>query len=312
MKIRKFNSHNFTNAAHLQFHEEVLQKLESDKALARLFPRQIATYKSCIKAEDCSHKVPLKSLNTAKINTVAKCSNTLVLSFRYQLKSIQVSTLDTKVQDAVDQIMLYLENYKICRIRRQLEKLSAMKNLVDDLRMHCKEEIRLLKLENEVNLLAANAEAYQHHTTARLVELQNRPALKMKEARKQTEAAFAKLSEVINASITLETVSEEVCADFVTFTNTTIMKYYQVLKQRRMANQETDSQEVTSDEPLVEPVAEQEMSDELTTVANLVRDDMTPEVSTNQEVMVRGLFTHAPDFGSKIPLPQSNIPLPYS
>lgn len=229
MEINKISLIRMNNGAHFLYNTDFYTRVDAETAVKEKITEALARYKQAIELEDEALKVSQKSLNTDKIAEFDSKRDSLFIAIKSIVKA-QLTVSDTAVHDAAIRVSQLIKDYNI-DVRGQLDKETGLLiNLINDLENKYAAEVEKLGLGMFLTQLKESNFSVRNFTGSRNKELLEKPAYKLAEARKITDAAYQEVVKLINAHAALE--GDALYKNLITLQNQEIVHYkQQVLKQ---------------------------------------------------------------------------------
>ena len=229
MEINKISVSRMNNGAHFLYNTDFYTRIDADTAVKEKLTEALARYKQVIDNEDEALKISQKSLNTDKIVEFDEKRDSLVAAVKAVVRA-QLTVVDVNVHNAAVKIEQALKDYSI-NTKDQLDKETGLLvNLIYDLENKYADEVEKLALSMFLTQLKEANENVRKYTDLRNKELLEKPAYKLSEARKATDAVYLEVVKQINAHAVLE--GDALYKNLITLQNQEIVHYkQQVLKQ---------------------------------------------------------------------------------
>lgn len=243
MEINKISVSRMNNGAHFLYNTDFYARVDADTAVKEKITEALARYKQAIDLEDEALKISQKSLNTDKIVEFDSKRDSLFIAVKSVVKA-QLAVSNPEIHNAAVKIMQLIKDYGI-DVKGQLDKETGlMVNLIYDLENKCADEVEKLGLGLFLSQLKEANNNVRTYTDSRNKELLEKPAYKLAEARKLTDAAYLEVVKLINAHAVLEGTA--LYKNLITLQNQEIIHYkQQVLKQP--ASSSTDAPFIPTD-----------------------------------------------------------------
>ena len=225
--ISKFRTARLTNAAHKQFHEEFLEKLQTSDAVKQKLAVQLANYVQVLQKEDTYYKLTERSVFTEKIHSACSLCGNVYGAMRATIYYKKKMADTEEVKDAATRLIYFLDSHRIARVNKYIRKLSLFKSLADDILAQYSEEMEVLGIREEVTSLKNLSTDMQTLIGVRTAERQSIPPQALKKARQDVDTCYKNIVEVINAYSVLSEEENEF-TDVIEYENAQIRRYMKV------------------------------------------------------------------------------------
>lgn len=229
MEINNISLARMNNGAHFLYNTDFYTRIIADTAVKEKVLEVLSRYKIAIDNEDVALKVSQKSLNTDYIQNFDNKRDSLFNAIKAVVRA-QLTVSDVSVHNAAAKINQLFKDYKI-DTKEQLDKETGLLvNFIYDLENKCAAEVEKLALGLFLTQLKEANNNVRTYTDSRNKELLDKPAYKMTEARKVTDAVYQEVVKQINAHAVLE--GDATYKNLIALQNQEIVHYkQQVLKQ---------------------------------------------------------------------------------
>lgn len=227
LTITKFRTSRLTNAAHKQFHEEFLEKLQTSEAVKQKLSVQLANYVQSLQTEDTYYKLTEKSMFTEKIHSVCSLCSSVYSAMRATIYYKKKMAVTDEVKDAATRMIYFLDSHRISRVNKYIRKLSLFKSLADDILAQYSKDMEVLGIGDEVTSLKTLSTDMQNLISVRTAERQSVPAGALKAARREVDDCYQVIVERINAYSVLSE-GENGFKDVIEYENAQIRRYMRV------------------------------------------------------------------------------------
>ncbi|MDD6473712.1 MAG: DUF6261 family protein [Bacteroidales bacterium] len=225
--ITKFRTSRLTNAAHKQFHEEFLEKLQTSDAVKQKLSVQLANYVQSLQTEDTYYKLTEKSMFTEKIHSVCSLCSSVYSAMRATIYYKKKMAVTDEVKDAATRMIYFLDSHRISRVNKYIRRLSLFKSLADDILAQYSKDMEVLGIGDEVTSLKTLSTDMQNLISVRTAERQSIPAGALKAARREVDDCYQVIVERINAYSVLSE-GENGFKDVIEYENAQIRRYMRV------------------------------------------------------------------------------------
>lgn len=229
MEIDKISVSRMNNGAHYLYNTDFYTRINADTAVKGKLTDVLSRYKQAIDREDEALKISQKSLNTDKIIEFDGKRDSLLSAIKAIIKA-QQAVSDMSVHKAAITVEQLLKDYNI-NTKDQLDKETGLLvNLIYDLENKYADEVEKLALGMFLTQLKEANDNVRKYTDSRNKELLDKPAYKLLETRKATDAVYQDVVKQINAHAVLE--GDALYKNLIMLQNQEIVHYkQQVLKQ---------------------------------------------------------------------------------
>lgn len=248
LKVKSINISQMNKGAHWNYMETVVSCLDKFEAVKTKVQTEYSSLLSAMETEKKYFTVSKKSESTAEIEESDRLRDMHYSGFSGAVDYALLSSDATKVKYA-QQLKQYIKDSGVKTKDQRDKQTGRMTNFLTGLRAKFATEIEALNLEEIVANMERENEAVKAHIEERAEEYGSRTKGALKSARADTDDAYRKLVEKVNALIVIE--GEEVYVDFVKMLNAEIERYKrEVLNQpsKKDDEEEDDDRPVTGEE----------------------------------------------------------------
>jgi hypothetical protein len=233
MRIESINSHNLTQALHLQLAGEAKGLIEKfDPSVLKIVP-QFEKFRISVEKEDLCYKIIRKSdLSEAKENADQE-RDTLIIGINNGVKAA-LRHFDPAVIEAAKRLKIVLDTYNTPKPLQDLPydaETVAVNNLLQEFDGKYSADVQITGLTPWVAELRQRNDKFDRLAKAYNEQQAEKPSFKFKDVRRETDEAYKEIVLVINALIVME--GEMIYAPFVNELNTLIKHYNDLLAQHR-------------------------------------------------------------------------------
>jgi hypothetical protein len=230
MKIKSIKNRQLTNALHLQFMIEVVVLIVKFNMAAKL-GALIDAFRMLVDREDLSQKVVRKSsLSDLKAEKDLERDN-LLLGIQDALKSL-LRHFDANIRTAANRLKIVFDAYNSPTPMKDLPydaETVSINNMLQEFEGKYAADVQFTGINGWVDKLKASNNDFDQLAKSYNIEQSEKPAVRTKDARKDTDAAYDKIVTAVNGLIVIE--GEDSFAQFVSEINTLIKHYNDLLAQ---------------------------------------------------------------------------------
>jgi hypothetical protein len=231
MQIESINSHNLTQALHLQLAGEAQGLIEKfDPSVLKIVP-QFESFRISVEKEDLSYKIIRKSdLSEAKENADQE-RDTIIIGINDGVRAA-LRHFSPAVNEAAKRLKIVLDTYNTPRPLQDLPydaETAAVNNLLQEFEGKYSADVQITGLTPWVAELHQRNDRFDRLAKAYNEQQAAKPSFKFKDVRRETDEAFKKIVLVINALVVME--GESAYAPFITELNTLIKHYNDLIAQ---------------------------------------------------------------------------------
>lgn len=237
MKIMNVKSEKLRNEEHFQFQSEFKELVERFTPVTLGIETAFAAYLPLYANEAEALDVIRKSAVTDEIANADHLRDT---TFRGMCDTVKGATnhfTPTK-REAAERIQIAIDHFGNINTKPYDEQTASIKTLLADLNTAYSEDVTTLRLEEWITELQANNDAFEALMNERYSDDAGKTQLKMKEVRKEVDAAYHTITTRIDALAVVN--GPETYTPFVNELNTRIEKYNNMLAQRKGRNAKSD------------------------------------------------------------------------
>ena len=230
MKVEKLSLQELRNAAHCQFHTDCLGTVSKHSADALNIRDQYSEYQRACQTEAEAWAGIAKSASTQEI---VDCDHAREITLRGFISQVRcnLNHFDESMRGCARRVLAIVDEC-VNMVPRPYDEESAMITcLTTDLRTKAWTDLECLCLTDWCTQLEAQNTEFITLETSRNSEECNRTELSMKQARKQTDAAYQKMVERINALVVI--AGEDSYREFVQEVNTRIERAMTAMTQSK-------------------------------------------------------------------------------
>ncbi len=229
MKIKSARFSYFRNNEHFQFHTEVKDLLTAESTVRVKVNDPLSRFLSAYNNEDDALVKISKSATTEEMEISDKKR---AHTFRGAVDATKsaLNHFDPQVCSAAKRLKIVFDTYGNLAALPLNEKTSAIYNLIQELTGRSVEEVQKVGLTEWVTELDNNNKAFELLVKKRNDEHAAKTELRVVVCRKELDAAYYEIVEIINALIIIEGI--ELFEPFVRKLNTFIDKYNQIVAHR--------------------------------------------------------------------------------
>jgi hypothetical protein len=223
VKIEKIHLNNERNDAHFQFMTEFRDLVTAQTAAALKIAPQFNTFMRLYNREDEALKKISASAFTPKIHE-ADADRDETLTGMYEVSKGMCKHWIPATRDAARRVQVVLKTYKHSGSKPINEETSAIYNLVQELRTEkYVVDVETAGLTAWVNELERRNNAVETLVKGRFNEGASKTDVVLKDARRETDAAFWDICDIINVYVILEGAANY--ETFIRTLNEVIKKY---------------------------------------------------------------------------------------
>jgi hypothetical protein len=230
MKIKNIILRVLRNTEHFQFIKETVGLIILIGALSMKILKEFETLRACFRAEDEAYKKIVKSKVTDKIETADKRRDNTWRGVIDAVKSA-LRHYEPNVVEAAKRILIVINTFGNIAAKALNEGTADFYNLLQELNKNYADDLKTLNLEGWTAQLEAENKECEQLIIARNDEKTGKTKLTMKQCREDTDRAFYKLVDRINALILVD--GDEDYAEFVDKLNGFIDTYNNAVARRR-------------------------------------------------------------------------------
>jgi hypothetical protein len=236
MKIEIINTQHLSQALHLQFAGETKSLVKKFNFISSKIAPQYAIFCTSVENEELCFKIIRKS-DLSEAKEIADKARDAVITGINEAVRTALRHFDASVNDAAKRLKIVLDAYNTPRTLTDLpydaETVSVF-NLLQEFEGKYAPDVQLTGLADWVTELRTRNEAFDRLAKAYNEQKAEKPPLRMKDARSETDKAYKNVVLVINALIVMEGETEY--APFVTEMNELIKHYSDLSAQHRGRN----------------------------------------------------------------------------
>ncbi|MDR0939254.1 MAG: DUF6261 family protein [Mediterranea sp.] len=191
------------NAAHHNFHLDMLTIIKADKTVCAQAAKQLQVYEQAFEAEELARSISRKSFFTDAIAQGDKERDALYRTLQSNVKNFSKLN-DPTTQNACKLLTQALKDYSVDADNQLSIETGGLVSLLNDLRGKYKDEVEALSLTHTVNLLYEANEKVRLIMLARNKEAGGKPAGAMRNARVILDKAYIAFAKYLNASVLME------------------------------------------------------------------------------------------------------------
>ncbi|MDR2125328.1 MAG: DUF6261 family protein [Prevotellaceae bacterium] len=230
MNILKIDFHSLRNEEWFQFMTEFKYLVEKSTpetlGVAELFTLFLTNYAD----SDTAAELIRKSPETAKMLEADNKRDATFRGFADAVASY-ANHFNADKQRAAEDLAIVLDHFGNLAKKPSNEETAGMYNLLQELNGKHAPQVQLLAIADWVQELEQNNNDYETLVKQRNTELAERPKVRMVDARRQTQDAYRKIVERIEALILVN--GADAYAAFVNELNTFIKRYNNIVSQRQ-------------------------------------------------------------------------------
>jgi len=223
MKIVKFDTNHLHNDAHFQFMTEFRDLVTAQTAATLKITPQFNTFMRLYNREDEALRKVSASAFTPKIHE-ADAERDETLAGMYEVSKGMCRHWIPATRDAARRVQVVLKTYKHSGSKPINEETSAIYNLVQELRTDkYADDAETAGLTEWVNELERRNNAVETLVKGRFNEGASKTDVVLRDARRETDAAYGDICDIINVYVLLEGAANY--ETFVRTLNEVIKKY---------------------------------------------------------------------------------------
>jgi hypothetical protein len=231
MKIKNIKNRLLTNALHLQFMIETVVLIAKFNIVVVKLGALFDAFREEVNREDLSQKIVRKSsLSDLKAEKDLERDN-ILSGIQDALKSL-LRHFDANVRAAANRLKIVFDTYNspipVKDLPYDAETVS-INNMLQEFEGKYAADIQLTGMSGWVSELKARNNEFDQLTKSYNEEQSEKPAVKTKDARKNTDFAYKKIVTAVNGILILE--GDDNYAQFVAEINTLIKHYNDLLAQ---------------------------------------------------------------------------------
>ena len=232
MVIKKITLMYLRNEEHFQIHTDFKKLTELSNPATLGITEKFSAYLPMYADEQVALDVIRKSEATDDIAVADALRDGTFRGMSDFVKSA-ANHFNSEKRQAAAHIQLVFDHYGNLTTKPYDEETAAISKLTEELLKHTA-DITLLGLAEWITELQANNQAFDELKKSRYTEASSKTQLRMKEVRVRADAAYAKVTEHINALIVVN--GEAAYAAYVNELNQRIDSYSNLLAQRKGRN----------------------------------------------------------------------------
>jgi len=232
MVIVKIDLKNLRNEEHYQFHTDFKKLTEESNPATLGVTEKFSAYLPANANEGVGLDVIRKSEATDDIADADAMRDGTFRGMTHFVKSA-ANHFNSEKREAAARIQLIFDYHGNLTVKPYDEETAAISNLTEELEKHTA-DITLLGLPEWITELKANNKSFADLKKLRYTETSSKTQLRMKEVRVLVDAAYAKVTEHINALIVIN--GEAAYDRYVNELNQRIDSYSKLLAQRKGRN----------------------------------------------------------------------------
>ncbi len=227
--MKKIHLNQLQNAEHLAFLSDISTLLENvDIEVLTDLKAQLST---SVKNEELAQKEIVKSEHTLTLSELDRKRDDLYRGLVHHLKAQHYSPLDDN-RKAAEKVMIVLDTYGNILHHNYQKETTEIQNLIADLKSDMYVlEVSKIGLTEWVNWLQTANDDFNETYVSRRDEYASRPDYNLKAIRKESDAVFKKVQEVVGALQVLQ--PSESLTEFVTKANASIDKWKEIVALRK-------------------------------------------------------------------------------
>ena len=241
MEISKVKLHDLRNEEHYSFHNETNNLVQRFTAEALGIQQFYPAYEAAFIAEGQVLDLMQKSLLTGPIADADTKRDLLFSGLKDTVKGAE-KHFNPEVAEAALRITAVLDNFGNISTKGYNEETAAIKSLVNDLENQHAADVATLGIADWVTELAARNTAFEALLDERYTEEAAKNPLKMKDARKQLDAAYADVTRMLDALALVN--GPRSYEDFINELNERIDRYNTIVEQRKGRSKKDEPEEV--------------------------------------------------------------------
>jgi len=241
MRIEKLKSEKLRNEEHFQF------QTEFNDLVIRFYPETLgieaayAVYLPLYANETEALDVIQKSNLTSEIAVSDHKRDSTYRGFCDTVKGANNHFIPAK-KDAASHIQIAIDHYGNINTKTYDEQTAAINSLIEDLNKEYTDDVATLGMDDWVAELQSNNNNFETLMDERYSADAGKTQLKMKEVRKEIDAAYRTITERVDALVVVN--GSETYSPFVNELNKRVEKYNNTLAQRKGRNGKKDSTEM--------------------------------------------------------------------
>jgi len=241
MEISKIKFHDLRNEEHYSFHNEtndlVLRFTAEALGIQRFYP----AYEAAFAAEGEVLDLLQKSLFTGPIADADTARDLLFSGLKDTVKGAE-KHFNPAVAEAAHRTSVLLDSFGDISNKGYNEETAALKSLVSDLENQHAADVATLGIADWVSELKARNTAFEALLDERYTEEAVKNPLKMKDARKQIDAAYYDVTRLVDALALVN--GPEAYEGFIKELNKRVDKYNTIVEQRKGRNKKEEPEVV--------------------------------------------------------------------
>lgn len=241
MEIQKIDLSRLRNEEHYSFHNEtndlVLRFTAEALGIQRLYP----AYEAAFATEGEVLNLLQKSMFTGPIADADADRDLLARGLKDTVKGAE-KHFNPAVAEAARRITILLDSAGNIADKGYNEETAAIKALVNDLENQHAADVATLGIADWVSELKNRNAAFETLLDERYTEEADKNPLKMKEARKQIDAAYRDLTNLLDALVLVN--GPEAYEGFIKELNKRVEKYNNTVEQRKGRSKKDEPEEI--------------------------------------------------------------------
>jgi hypothetical protein len=223
MKINTLSTSRLHNEAHFQLQAEFRDLIAAHGAELLKIKPQFDEYRKLYEREDEALKKIVKSALTEKINEADAARDSIFIGMADVCKGM-CRHFNPEIRDAALRVQVLFDTYGNVAYKPLNEETAAIHNITQDLQSDkYAADVAAICIAPWVPELKARNNAFEALVKERFSETAGKTDIAIKDARRELDAAYRKICDIINVYVMLE--GEANYADFIKTLNAVIAKY---------------------------------------------------------------------------------------
>lgn len=243
-KINDLSWTRLKNGVHFSGASRVAELAEEDAAVSENAASQLNVLKNKLAKEDEYYKISLKNKKTDTIKEQDRLRDNYYISIK-EIASAMTRVPDEEMQDAATDVLQSIKDYNISVRDQLIDQTGKTKNIVTDFQTKLATQIEKLGLTSLVEKLKATNDNINTLMKERDVENSVKELGALKAARVETDAAYERLVERVNALNVVD--GDHDYTAFIDAVNEEIKKLRQTLVSRKKKTKTDDSASTDSE-----------------------------------------------------------------
>ena len=240
MEILKIDLSRLRNDEHYEFHTDVAGLVTGSTPEALGVERAFPAYQAACDNEGGALHVVRESTFTGPVADADSRRDSIGGGMSDMVKAA-TRHFDPAVREAARRLTVVFDSFGNIAVKGYNEETAAIKALVNDLETQYAADAATAGITTWVAELKAANEAFEAVFDARFTDELSKPALKMKDARRETDVAYRELTRLVDALIVVN--GERDYESFVGELNQRIAYFNLLLDQREGRNAQEEEEE---------------------------------------------------------------------